>query len=68
MQAETWKHESKCENASWNQLSPTGNDDCGRKFFFQKLVSDDLKWSEMPKKHDLQNLNFGEILSEMTPS
>ena len=37
-------------------------------FFSQKLVSDDLKWSEMPKKHDLQNLNFGEILSEMTPS
>ena len=30
------------------------------KFFFQKLVSDDLKWSEMPKKHDFQIMNFGE--------
>ena len=32
--------------------SPTRNDDRGGNFFFQKLVSDDLKWSEMPKKHD----------------
>ena len=29
--------------------SPTQNDDRDGKFVFQKLVSDDLKWSEMPK-------------------
>ena len=33
-------------------ISPTRDDDRGGKFFFQKFVSDDLKWSEMPKKHD----------------
>ena len=32
--------------------SPTQNDDRDGKFVFQKLVSDDLKWSEMPKKHE----------------
>ena len=46
--------------------SPTQNDDRGGKFFFQKLVSDDLKWSEMPKKHDFQIFIFGEKFTSPT--
>ena len=34
--------------------------------FFQKLVSDDLKWSEMPKKHDFQIFIFGEKFTSPT--
>ena len=39
-------------------MSPTRNDDRDRKFFFLKLVSDDLKWSEMPKKHVVVKYKF----------
>ena len=46
--------------------SPIRNDDCDRKFVFQKLVSDDLKWSEMPKKHDFQIFIFGEKFTSPT--
>ena len=35
-------------------------------FFLQKLVSDDLKWSEMPKKHDFQIFIFGEKFTSPT--
>ena len=47
--------------------SLTRNDDRGGKFFFQKLVSDDLKWSEMPKKHDFQIFIFGEKIYKSHP-
>ena len=35
-------------------------------FFFLKLVSDDLKWSEMPKKHDFHIFVFGEKFTSPT--
>ena len=35
-------------------------------FCLQKLVSDDLKWSEMPKKHDFQISIFGEKFTSLT--
>ena len=36
------------------------------KFFFLKLVSDDLKWSEMPKKHDFPIFIFVEKFTSPT--
>ena len=46
------KHDFKNLNFGEKFTSPIRNDDRGGKFFFKKLVSDELKWFEMPKKHD----------------